>query len=102
MSTVMGRFVLVYQMVFMLVYVSVHVLYSYSSKGAKTARPDAGVKVTAGADQKRVADNTADLHLQMHMDMKAVTMTAADSKEVTPRGGSAKVRDRNDKALFIC
>jgi hypothetical protein len=25
-------------------------------------------------------------------DMKAVTMTSADSKEVTPRGGSSKVR----------
>jgi hypothetical protein len=37
----------------------------------------------------------------MHMDMKAVTMTAADSKEVTPRGGSAKVGDRNGNTAFI-
>jgi hypothetical protein len=73
----------------------------YFFKGAKTPRPDAGVKVTAGADQKRVLDNTAALHLQMHMDMKAVTMTAADSKEVTPRGGSAKVGDSNGNVALI-
>ena len=33
--------------------------------------------------------------------MKAVTMAVADSKEVTPRGTSSKVRERNELEIFL-
>ena len=71
----------------------------FTPKGSKAAKPsEAGVKVCTnantntggvGGDVKRASDQAAALR----MDMKTVTMTVADSKEVTPRGTSAKVRE---------
>lgn len=55
-------------------------------KGSKAAKPSSG-----GGGAK--ADMKGTLLVEgLDADMKALGMTAADSKEVTPRGGSSKVR----------